>query len=119
MDATQPLADGAMETATDPKADQLFEVGRDIAAHPVGRLVRHRLDVDDGEMVIDRQPDRHVVHKVARLQRAAPFVGVLVGLLVGYATFDVPQPIVAEEALADDAARVQVLSPDRWRKRHG
>ena len=119
MDAAQPLADGAMETAADPETDQLPEVGSDVAAHPVGRLVGHRLDVDDGELVVDREADRHVVHEVAGLQRAPPFVGMLIGFLVGDATLDVPQAVVPKEALADDASRMQMLSPDRWRKRHG
>ena len=118
-DAAQPFADGAIEAAADAQPDQLLEVGRDVAAHPVRRLVGHRFDIDDGEAVVDREADRHVVHEIAGLQRPAPFVGVLVGLLVGDATLDVLEAVVAEEALAGDLARMQMLSPDRRRKRHG
>src|SRR5262249_21209418 len=108
----------AMEAAADAQADQLLEVGRDLAAHLVGRLVGHRLDIDDGELVVEREADRHVVHEIAGLQRAAPFAGMLVGLLVGDVALDVPQPVFAEIALAGDATRMQELSPDRRRKRH-
>src|SRR5262245_16955946 len=104
-----------MEAAADAKPDQLLEVGRDLAADRIGRLVGHRLDVDDGELVIQREPDRHVVYQVAGFKRAAPFVGVLVGLFVGDAAFDIPQPILAKEALAGDATRMQMLSR-YWRR---
>ena len=117
--AAQPLAHGAVEAAADAQADQLLEVGRHLAADPVGGAVGHRLDIDDGELVVERQPDRHVMHEVAGLQGPTPFVGMLVALGVGDAALDVPEPVLAEEALAGDATRMQVLSPDRRRKRHG
>src|SRR5205814_5949407 len=78
-----------------------------------------RLDIDDGELVVKREADRHVVHELAGLDRSAPFVGMLVALLVGDAALDVPQAVLAEKALAGDATRVQMLSPNRRRKRHG
>src|SRR4029077_8594875 len=99
MHAAQPLAHRAMETAADAQSDQLLEVGCYLAADPVGRAVGHRLDIDDGEFVVEREPDRHVVDELARLQGATPFVGMLVALGVGDAALDVPQPVLAEEAL--------------------
>jgi len=111
----KPLLDRPGEARADPQADQLLEVGRDVAADAVGRAVGGRLDIDDGEAVIERQADRHIVHEVAGLQGPAPFIGVLVGLLVGDAALDVEQAVVAVEALAGDATRVQMLSPDRRR----
>jgi hypothetical protein len=108
-----------VEATADAKPDQLLEVGRDVTADAVGRLVGHRIDVDDGEPVVERETDRHVVHEVARLERPAPFVGMLIALLVGDAALDVPEPVLAEKTLAGDATRVQMLSPDRRRKRHG
>src|SRR6266446_478903 len=119
MHAAQPGAHLAMEAAADAKPDQLLEVRRHVAADPVGRLVGHRFDIDDGEFVVEGEADRHVMDEIAGLDRPAPFAGMLVGLLVGDATLDVPQPVLAEKALAGDATRVQMLSPDRWRKRHG
>src|SRR5471030_1638275 len=119
VDAAHPLAHGAIEAAADAQTNQLPEVGRNAAAHLIRRLIGHRLDIDDRELVVDRESDRHVMHEVTGLERAAPLVGVLVALLVGDAAFDVPEPILAEETLAGDATRVQLLSPDRRRKRHG
>src|SRR5471030_1476480 len=119
MDAADPLAHGAIEAAADAQADQLLEVGRNAAAHLIRRLVGHRLDIDDRELVVDREANRHVVHEVTGLECAAPFVGVLIALLVGDVAFDVPESVLAEETLAGDATRVQMLSPDRRRKRHG
>jgi hypothetical protein len=43
----------------------------------------------------------------------------LIALLVGDAALDVPEPVLAEKTLAGDATRVQMLSPDWRRKRHG
>ena len=97
----------------------LLKFGCDIAAHPVRRLVGHGFDIDDGEAMVDREADRHVVHELAGLQRPAPFVGMLVGLLVGDATLDIVESVVAVEALAGDLTRMQMLSPDWRRKRHG
>src|SRR5476651_122846 len=115
MHATQSRPDLAVEAAADPKADQLLEVGRDVAAHPVRRLVGRRLDVDDRELVVDGEADRHVMHEIAGPELPAPFVGMLVALLVGDAALDVPESVLAEEALAGDATRMQMLSPDRRR----
>ena len=80
---------------------------RDVATHAVGRLVGHCLGIDDRELVVDRQPDRHVVDEIARLQRPAPLVGVFIGLLVGDAALDVPQPVVAAVAAALQLAMMQ------------
>ncbi len=47
LGAAQALADGAVEATADAEPDQLLEVGRNVAAHPVGRLVGHGFDIDD------------------------------------------------------------------------
>mgnify|MGYP003337436042 CR=1 FL=1 len=119
MHTPQPFLHRTGEAGADTQTDQFLVVRRDVAADPVGRTVGHGLDVDDGEAMVDRQPDRHVVHVVAGFERPAPFVCVLVGLLIGDPSLDVPEAILAIEALAGDAAGVQMLSPDWRRKRHG
>ncbi len=50
------------------------------------------------ELVVDREADRHVVHEVAGLERPAPFVGMLVGLLVGDTALDVVKAVLADRS---------------------
>ena len=82
-----------------------------------GAAVGHHLDILDDEMIVEGQADAHIVQRFARLDLAAILVGKAVGLAVGHAAFDVPEAVLAAEALEFITPVVQMLALGRGAER--
>jgi len=99
-------------------ADQLLEVGRDLRADAEWRTVGDRLDLAHHEILVDGEPQPHVVNRLARHDLAAKFVLEAIGLDVGQVAFDVPEAVGTPITLKINPAAVQVLAFGGGRKGH-
>jgi hypothetical protein len=112
LGAAEELAHLLVESGIDPQAAKALEVGRDGGADGIRARLGHRLDGVDHQPVVDGEPHPHVMHRLARRERAAEVIAEGIGLGVGEMTFDVPEPILAAETAALDGAGVDGLARD-------
>ena len=113
MRAAEPRADLAREAVADLDADQALEIRQDVGADLERAVVGGGRDFPDLHAVVDGETDPHLVHRRSGLDAAAPLVLERICLHVDDAALDVPEAVVAQEALAGDGARVQVLARGR------
>jgi hypothetical protein len=122
---TSIVSNGArMGALLDLHAADLDWVGLSVdSAHEAteGALGRSRgRHVVDEKPVVERQAQPHLVDGNAGLHRPAPRVLERIGFGIDEIAFDVPQPVVAPEAVALDASRMDRLARGDGRgQRHG
>src|SRR5262249_37767201 len=115
----EPRAHFAREAVSDLQPDQTLEVRQDVGADLERAVIGGGRDRLDLHAVVDREPDPHLVHRGSALDAPAPLTVEGVGLHVDDAALDVPKPVPAQESLAGDGARVQMLARRGGGKRHG
>ena len=99
--------------AADRHADQTLEVGFCSLAGRVGRGRHRDFDALDHHVFANSEAHPHLVHMTARLAHTAKGLGVLIGLDVDDAGFDVVMPVGALESVTHDGAGMERRSLDR------
>jgi len=112
LDSAQELPHLEVEARLDAQPLQPLVVGRDRAADREGRVVGHRLDILDVEIVVDREAQPHLVNRRPRGHGAAELRLEIVGFDVGEMALNVPQAVGAPKTAAHDGAGVDGLALD-------
>jgi hypothetical protein len=110
MHPAEKLEDLSVEAFGDFQPFELLKLGQDRRANPKRAVVGRGFDRDDGQRVVDRQAQPHLVDEIPDPHLAAILVLERVALAVGKPAFDVPESVLAQIALHLDASRMDRLA---------
>ena len=102
--------DPAHPTGADTQPDEPGEIAGGVPANGIGTLQCLRLCSEDRQAVVESEPHPHPVHRDARLYLPAPVVLESVGLRIDEFGLEVPEAVLAQEALAADLAAVEMAA---------
>ena len=113
------LLDPAHPAGADPQPYEAGKTAGGVRTDGIGARQRLRFGGEDRQALVQREPHAHPVHRDAGLDPPAPVVPESVGLRIDEFGFEVPEAVLAQEALAADLAAVDMAAGRGRRERHG